>query len=396
MQDIKTITDFCKNFRQVHPYPIHFYYDNQLIAEFPVSDIDFITPLYTQICSMEKQTFLFEIAEDFILGGVYSADHRVLLLLGPALTASTTPDKLHNIQQLYPFSSDSKSVLRSYIAPGAGKTLFHFRTVLRLMNYFVNQELSDESETALNLASEDIHKAVQKKNLEENAYEQNYASYQLAYEFEQNILTAIREGNDKSIRQIAPSMSMHIGTLSSTSLRQLKNQFICIATLATRAAIKGGLDLETAYSISDFYIQKAEAHMTSAPISELIDTMLLDLTMRTKQTKLGTNITNDLYSCIRFIRNSTHQTLRVQDVADHAHLSVRQLDRKFVSTLGFHPGEFIMRCKLEEAKEMLAYTEKSLEEISQILCFSSQSYFNNVFKKHFCLTPGEYRRRHKL
>ena len=55
--------------------------------------------------------------------------------------------------------------------------------------------------------------------------------------------------------------------------------------------------------------------------------------------------------------------------------------------------EFIMRCKLEEAKSLLTYTDKSLSEISSYLCFSSQAYFQNVFKKKFGVTPNEYRQR---
>ncbi len=395
MHDIKAIVDFCRNFEQLHPYPVHFYYDGQLITELPASHIDLVAPFYGQIRSLEKQAFLFEIAENFILGGVYSNDRHVLLLLGPALTAPLNTATLHNIQQLYRFSSDSKDAVASYLEHGAGKTLFHFRTVLRLINYFLNQTPSDESGASLYFANEDINREIRKENLEKNAYGQQYASYQLAYEFEQNMLNAIKEGNEKVIGQVALSMSMHVGTLSNVSVRQAKNQFICIATLATRAAIQGGLDLENAYSLSDSYIQKSEACTTCTPINELIDTMLLDFTVRTKQAKFNANISGDLYPCIRFIRNNTHQPLSVRDVADYAHLSVRQLDRKFSSDLGFHPGEFIMRCKLEEAKEMLTYTNKSLNEISQILCFSSQSYFNNVFKKHFGMTPGVFRRSQK-
>lgn len=59
--------------------------------------------------------------------------------------------------------------------------------------------------------------------------------------------------------------------------------------------------------------------------------------------------------------------------------------------MGFDLSTFIMRCKLEEAKSLLTYTNKSLSEISSYLCFSSQSYFQNVFKKKYGLTPKQYR-----
>lgn len=36
----------------------------------------------------------------------------------------------------------------------------------------------------------------------------------------------------------------------------------------------------------------------------------------------------------------------------------------------------------------------TLAEISSYLCFSSQSYFQNVFKKEYGVTPMQYRRQH--
>lgn len=39
----------------------------------------------------------------------------------------------------------------------------------------------------------------------------------------------------------------------------------------------------------------------------------------------------------------------------------------------------------------LTYSNKSLAEISSYLCFSSQSYFQNVFKRKYGITPKQYR-----
>lgn len=69
--------------------------------------------------------------------------------------------------------------------------------------------------------------------------------------------------------------------------------------------------------------------------------------------------------------------------------------KRFKEELGIHIGSFITRCKLEEAKSLLAYSKKSLAEISSYLCFSSQSYFQNVFKKQYGITPMQYREKKK-
>jgi len=44
-----------------------------------------------------------------------------------------------------------------------------------------------------------------------------------------------------------------------------------------------------------------------------------------------------------------------------------------------------------EAKNLLRYTGMTLTEISNYLHFSSQPYFQNVFKQYYGLTPAQYR-----
>ncbi|MDD4156395.1 MAG: AraC family transcriptional regulator [Candidatus Cloacimonetes bacterium] len=58
--------------------------------------------------------------------------------------------------------------------------------------------------------------------------------------------------------------------------------------------------------------------------------------------------------------------------------------------------EFIIQCKIRDAKRLLRYSEKTLCEISNYLCFSSQSYFQTVFKKDTSLTPSKYRQKHSV
>lgn len=121
--------------------------------------------------------------------------------------------------------------------------------------------------------------------------------------------------------------------------------------------------------------------------------MLLDFTRRVAQAQIPHDTTSDIYKCIQYIKQHTNQAISTSDVAAYIGKSRSHLSRCFKKELGFEMSEFIMRCKLEEAKSLLTYTDKSLSEISSYLCFSSQAYFQNVFKKKFGVTPNEYRRR---
>ena len=56
-------------------------------------------------------------------------------------------------------------------------------------------------------------------------------------------------------------------------------------------------------------------------------------------------------------------------------------------------SQYINRQKIIEAKRFLRFTDKSLAEISGYFDFSSQSYFQKLFKEQTGMTPSEYRAR---
>lgn len=82
------------------------------------------------------------------------------------------------------------------------------------------------------------------------------------------------------------------GTLAGDSLRQQKNLIICTATLVTRAAIRGGLNPEQAFTLSDLYIQKAELMTDLLSLTRLNAQMVLDFTKRVDDEKTAYTIPN--------------------------------------------------------------------------------------------------------
>lgn len=64
---------------------------------------------------------------------------------------------------------------------------------------------------------------------------------------------------------------------------------------------------------------------------------------------------------------------------------------KFAAATKSSIPDFILKAKIAEAKQLLRFTNSSLSEITFILSFSSQSYFQTQFKKVLGMTPLEYR-----
>ena len=156
-------------------------------------------------------------------------------------------------------------------------------------------------------------------------------------------------------------------------------------------AIPGGVDVERAYHLMDMYIQECEQLQTLKEINDLQYQMLFDFCEKAGETHIPSGISADIYACMNYIRSHTNEAICLEDVAAHIDRSTSFIAKKFKSELGFSPGAYISRCKLEEAKSLLTFTEKSLTEISNYLCYSSQAHFQTAFKKKYGITPRQYR-----
>jgi len=100
----------------------------------------------------------------------------------------------------------------------------------------------------------------------------------------------------------------------------------------------------------------------------------------------------DMASAIRFIRERACEGIAVADVLAHVPLNRRALERRFRRTLGRSPHAEIHRVRIDRARELLAATELTTEEVAERCGFSYVQYMRRVFHKATGMTPGRYRR----
>lgn len=65
--------------------------------------------------------------------------------------------------------------------------------------------------------------------------------------------------------------------------------------------------------------------------------------------------------------------------------------RKIKALTGYSPNDYLRIYRLNKAAEYLLREEFSINEISDMTGFSSHSHFSNTFKKHFGVSPKEYK-----
>ncbi|HOA30352.1 MAG TPA: helix-turn-helix domain-containing protein [Clostridia bacterium] len=94
---------------------------------------------------------------------------------------------------------------------------------------------------------------------------------------------------------------------------------------------------------------------------------------------------------LEYIDKNFESYIDMQYLADMAGVSKSRFQKKFKEYTGFPPREYIMRKKVERARELLDNTDFSVTDIAFMLDFSSSQYFSTVFKQYTNVTPAEYK-----
>ncbi len=182
-----------------------------------------------------------------------------------------------------------------------------------------------------------------------------------------------------------------LGVLSDNPVNNLRYHVIVSIAMITRFCIEGGMDLETAYGLSDMYIRKADTIKDEKELKRMQRHMCVDFTQRMRRLKKETIYSKHIVLCVDYIHAHINERITTEQLACHCRLHASYLSRLFKKETGIGIGEYIRRRKIEAAQNMLKYSEYTFSEIANFLAFSSQSHFVKVFHDCVGITPREYR-----
>ena len=79
-------------------------------------------------------------------------------------------------------------------------------------------------------------------------------------------------------------------------------------------------------------------------------------------------------------------------MAASAGISSSEAGRCFQKYYGKAPIEYMIEYRLDQARRLLESSELSVKEIGFECGFYDPSYFTRIYRKHFGITPGNYRK----
>lgn len=96
---------------------------------------------------------------------------------------------------------------------------------------------------------------------------------------------------------------------------------------------------------------------------------------------------------MQYIHQNYAQNLSLEEIAHYAGVSKSTVLNMFHRYLHITPINYLISCRLNEAALLLSKTEKKIATVSSETGFHNVDYFCRLFKKHYHLTPTEYRKK---
>lgn len=397
---MKNYNDFCKMFYAAHYLPIAMYSEEGFICSSGyVSNDDPYPFVYEKLQDMGSPA-VYVSSDTGYFGLVSSSDNRHRFIIGPTYSTPVTDSVIRAFMKKNVIALSSYSETEAFLSSIPTYSYNQFLNLLLYLHYTLTGESLDISQ-AFNITDTAFQLSISQQLTEKNYhYREQEQREHGTYAFEQQMLDYVKSGDVVGLNQFllaaAKISQFNEGTLADTPLRQAKNLFIGLITQIGKAgAIPGGLDIEQTYQLIDTYIQECEKLQTVEAVKNLQYNMPLDFAKRVAQQKLPENISADVFECIQYISSHVNEPIGVDSVVEHIGKSRAYIQKKFSDEMGAGIGAYITKCRMREAEHLLRYTDRSLSEISEYLCFSSQSHFQNVFKKHYGMTPTEFKKHNK-
>lgn len=126
---------------------------------------------------------------------------------------------------------------------------------------------------------------------------------------------------------------------------------------------------------------------------QIVNILTLMCTESDEDSSSTSALGDKLKSILHYLDEHYTENISLDSLAEQFYISKYYLSREFKKEFGTTIIQYILAKKITNAKELLRYSNASIEDIAQLCGIDDASYFNKVFKKIEGCTASEYRKR---
>lgn len=270
----------------------------------------------------------------------------------------------------------------------------HLEDVLSAAVFILNEYVSEEYSISVltQMLDEDLYNSeVGSRLIGEELKQIDTFQKNHTYVEEEVLFGNIAEGNVEWLRKNYDHLIPAHPILLNDVRKSEEYIAVIVISLSARAAIKGGLTSRDAFLINDLYLQRLNECESVEGMIALSKNCFIYCAEQVRKKRSAANVNKHIEECKKDIIARRLQKIDLQQIADDVGISKSYMQKLFKHCEGISITEYIMNIKLEAACNMLKYSDKQINEISDYLCFGSVSYFSDLFKKKKGMSPTNFR-----
>jgi len=99
---------------------------------------------------------------------------------------------------------------------------------------------------------------------------------------------------------------------------------------------------------------------------------------------------------VEYLHKHACNNISIQHIASLFGLSAVQFTRRFQSSIGVPPIEYLTLLRLRNARTLLLETDYTIDDIAVRCGYSNGFYFSRVFSKKMKMSPSNFRKMHRI
>ena len=190
-------------------------------------------------------------------------------------------------------------------------------------------------------------------------------------------------GTDLTVVRIAPDLLRRIARESGMRAVEVVGQYGTFDPVIWHLGRAVRAELRRHRQLDGTYLQSVAVVLTRQLLSTYVTAVLPFESGGLPRFKLR--------RAIEYIHEHMAGDISFRDVAAHVRMSAYHFARMFRQSTGASPHDYIVRCRMERAKALLAEARLPISDVALEVGYKSQSHFTTSFGRVMGVTPGAFR-----
>lgn len=378
---------FLDQYYQATHVPLSFFHGKELVEKAALSLQDFNLPLILMnSLPDELPPVWYSFTPEYLyFGGITVPEANGILFLGPLLPFECLPRQAELILHQLGRKVSDVPALRTYFSKNMPCDLPTLLSHLKLLHYLLNKK------TEPDIVGMPFSWNIPYPVLEELPIELKIQVEPADPWDENTLISYLRYGRLDAMEKLLNEHFIHAESWDEISIDYMRIYILSANIMASRTSVQVGLDFSLANTLASYYLDKILLAKTKSELTYLFYDFFKEYTKRVERIRRLPSRSATVRQIHQYIQSHLYEKITPALIAESLHMNCSYLCTHFRRETGKTISLYVQECKVKEAERLMEYQELSIVAISEMLGFSSQSYFGSVFKRVTGKPPKEYR-----